>query len=93
MTYSNKAIVLTVTMLGMAFGVAAQGQPKPSDANDKQLDPLTRAEIQCINFKKEAENGTEAEKKAAEKKCMDAIAWAKEMAAKKPMPKPVPDQG
>lgn len=78
-------------VLGMAMGVSAQGQPKPADEDDKILDPMTRAEVQCINLKKEAENGTPEEKKAAEKKCMEAIAWAKEMAAKKPMPKPVPN--
>ncbi|WP_262693347.1 hypothetical protein [Kordiimonas aquimaris] len=93
MTYGKKAIVLTATILGMTMGAAAQDQPKPVDENDKLLDPMTRAEIQCINLKKEAEKGSEADKKAAEKKCMDAIAWAKEMAAKKPAPKPVPNRG
>lgn len=86
MIYGKKAIVVTAAVLVMSVGASAQEKPKPVGENDKLLDPITRAEVQCINLKKEVENGTSEEKKAAEKKCMEAIVWAKEMVAKKPAP-------
>ena len=68
--------------------LAMQDVQDDTKKKDKMLmDPLTRAELQCVELKTKAANGTADEQRAAERKCLDAINRAKEM-MKKQKPKP-----
>lgn len=91
MTYRLKTITSVGAVLGVAFLAAASAQGYQDPEASELTDAMTRAEKQCVALKKAAEGGTEEDKNFAEKKCLDAIKWAKEMMAKNPKDKPKPN--
>lgn len=96
MTYKNTIILGSAIALTMGFGGVVRAAQDEEVKEKLLLDPMTRAEMQCAKLKADAALGTDDEKKAAERKCEQAIEWAKEMikkdAEKKPKPDPDPSE-
>lgn len=83
--------VICATAITMP-ALAMQDTQDDAKKKDKMLmDPLTRAELQCVELKTKAANGSADEQREAEKKCLEAIERAKEMMKKKKKPKPEED--
>jgi hypothetical protein len=89
MKHSNQILITAVLAFGL--GLSATAQESQDTTKGKMLDPRVRAEAQCATLKAEAATGTEADKKKAERKCIQALEWAKEMIAKKAKEKPESD--
>lgn len=88
-------LISTMTALALGMGGSVTAFQDEDEKKDKMLlDPMTRAEMQCAQLRAEAANGTEDDKIVAEKKCQQAIEYAKEMIKKqkKPDPDQDPDQ-
>ncbi len=93
MKTKNLIFISTVTGLALSFGASASAFQDEDAKKEKMLmDPMTRAEMQCAKLRAEAATGTEDDKAVAEKKCQQAIEYAKEMLKKKPK-KPTQDPG
>lgn len=92
MTNRKQLVISTLSALALGVSFAAAANQEDDKKKDKMLmDPMTRAELQCAKMKAEAADGTEAEKAQAEKKCQEAIEYAKEMMKAKKKPKPDQD--
>lgn len=92
MKMKNLIFVSTITGLALSVGAAATAFQDEDEKKDKMLlDPMTRAEMQCAKLRAEAANGSDDDKALAEKKCQQAIEYAKEMIKKKQKPKPDQD--
>lgn len=92
MTNKKRMVIsaLSAMVLGASFAAAAN-QDDDKQKDKMLMDPMTRAELQCAKMKAEAAGGTDEEKAQAEKKCQEAIEYAKEMMKAKKKPKPDPD--
>lgn len=91
MNQKNMIFISAIISLAMGFGGAAMAQEDDKKKDKMLMDPMTRAELQCAKLKADAALGSDEEKKAAEKKCEQAIEWAKEMIKKEAEKKPDPD--
>lgn len=75
--------ILTAAAVTLSFSVAGSAFDHHGDKKGKMKDPMARAEMQCENARKEAAEGSDEDKAAAEEKCTRAMEKAKSLMEKK----------
>lgn len=93
MTRNKQMMISTLSALALSVSFAASAIQDDENKDQMLMDPMTRAELQCAKLRAEAADGTDEEKAMAEKKCQQAIEYAKEMIKAKEKPEPEEDPG